>query len=1083
MNVIKVGAGAFTRRGYSARRALSPCAATSVLLTYGIVGQAFATDLPSSTTAYSLTAAGNPYVVDTGATIDTRSEGSTAISGNNGGTTWTLTNNGTVNGGYWALMFSQAATVNNNGQFFSPTTTALALFDGGAVTNAEGAVIAGKLDGIYVPKSSSSVVNAGSIAGDVFGLVNTQSRIHMPDGGTVSNLATGRIAGYGSAILAAPATTVTNAGIILSGGGPAIDLTEGSSSAGGFVTNSGAIGSTGGIAIRFGPNDDTLLITGTSSIVGIVDGGGHSPGGANTLILGGTAPGNFDLSSTGANAQYRNFDILRKQDASVWTLTGANGSDEIWQMTGGGFIVAGQLTGGIAATPQATALGVEVSSGGAIHALTGSAISLGAASRVVNSGSIDGHASRTATLSVQGAGSSIVNTGAITADGAGAPAIDIDAAGGTAALGNQAGATIASTQDVAVLGGSNVAVTNAGTLSGGRAAVRFNGSNDVLTLDTGSSVSGDLDGGNGAGNALVLQGTGRLSSPSYGFATLAMRGTDWTLANTASAGTTAIETGTLRVNGALTSPTVTVARGAALAGTGTVTGALITEGTIAPGDAIVAQAGTALPALPPLAVGTLHVAGTYTQSAGSYYQVDVSPSANDMIDVAGTATLNGGTVLARLRAASVSTSDTYTILTASAGLTGAFAGITTLNPFVRPSLAYDANHAYLVVKRGFELAGGTPNEIAVEGALDRGIAGLGSNQPPTRDFVTAALNLLNLEGSSAYAALDQLSAEAYTALLNANIDAARLTMSAIDARLADARGGSCTSSTQPAQVSASGDSRFCAWASLIGTTGRIGGYDTWLTQRIDLAGVSTGVDYRVAAPLTLGAALSYVHGNTSTDTLPAHGQFDSYQVALYASYVPGSYWLQSTIGYARNEDQMKRDIAFTDPSRTAQGDTGGNQYFASLRTGIDLSAGAIGVLSPFVGFDAQYVEASGLTESGADSIALAVQSASASAVRSLVGTQWRHAFDWFGRTWRFDASAAWAHEYGALTRAVNASFAGAPGSGFTVHGSGPARDAAQLGVGASIEIARHAQLFARYEGEFGARNVMHAGSVGFDYRW
>ncbi|MEM5382757.1 autotransporter domain-containing protein [Paraburkholderia phymatum] len=1083
MTTTNVKPETFARRGIPTRRTLSPCAATSILLTYGIIGQAFATDLPSSTTAYSLTAAANPYVVVAGATIDTRADGTTAISGSSANATWTLTNNGTVDGGFWALQFNQPATVNNNGVFFSPATTALALFGGGTVVNAAGAVIAGKLDGIYAAQSFGKVVNAGTIAGDVFGLVDSQSGIHMPDGGTVINLATGRIGGYGSAILAAPATTVMNDGTIASGSGPAIDLTAGTSNTGGFVANNGTIASSGGVAIRFGPNDDTLLITGASSISGTVDGGGQSAGGGNTLILGGTTAGKFDLSSIGANAQYRNFNILRKQDASVWTMTGTNSVDELWQMAGGGLVVAGQLTGGISAAPQSVGLDVEVASGGAIHAPTGSAVSLGAASRIANNGAIDGHADKISTLNVQGAGSSIVNTGIVTADGAGAPGISIDAQGGEAALINNVGASISSVQDVAVMGGSNVDIMNAGTLWGRSAAVRFTGSNDVLTLDTGSNVSGDLDGGNGANNALVLQGTGRLASPAYGFSSLAMRGVDWTLASTASAGTTTIETGTLRVNGALTSPTVTVASGAALAGTGTVTGALVTQGTIAPGDAIFAQGGTAAPALPPIAVGTLHVNGTYTQSAGSQYQMDVSPTANDMIDVTGPATLNGGTVLARLRAGSLSTSDTYTIVAASAGLTGAFAGVSTLNPFVRPSLAYDANHAYLVVKRGFRLAGGTPNEIAVEGALDRGIAGLASNAPRDRDFLTVAVDLLNLEGPAAYAALDQLSAEAYTALLNAHIDAVRLTTGAIDARLTDARSGSCSPSVQPAQVSGSGDSRFCSWAVLIGNTGKIGGYDTWLTQRIDLAGVTTGLDYRVAAPLTLGAALSYVHGNTSTDTLPVHGQFDSYQAALYASYVPGRYWLNTAIGYARNDDAMKRDITFTDPMRTAQGSTGGNQYFASRRTGIDLAAGAIGVLSPFVGFDAQYVEGSGFTESGADSVNLAVQSASASAVRSLLGTQWRHAFDWFGHAWRVDASAAWAHEYGALTRAINASFAGAPGSGFTVHGSGPARDAAQLGVGASIEIARRAQLFARYDVEFGARTVMHAGSVGFDYHW
>ncbi|MEI5996037.1 autotransporter domain-containing protein [Paraburkholderia bengalensis] len=1058
-----------------------------VVIVCGVIQQAGATDLTSSQTGYVLTSGGNPYVVVLGAIIDTRATGVTAID-SVAGSGWMLTNNGTVAGGYWALQFSQHATVVNNGQFISPITTAVALFGGADVTNHVGAVIAGKLDGVFVRGSTSTVVNAGDIAGDVVGLANTQAAIHMPDGGAITNLSTGRIAGSASAILSAPATTVINAGLIASGSKAAIDLTTGTSSMGGLVVNSGTImGGDSGTAILFGPHDDTLLITGTSSILGIVDGGAHDAGGANALILGGTTAGTFDLSSIGANAQYRNFDMLAKQDVGTWTLTGVSSVNQAWQIAGGNLIVAGQLSGGITAVPQATRIDVEIASGGAVHAQTGSAISLGAASRIVNGGTIDGHASDTATLTVQGGGSSIVNAGSISAVGAGSPAISLDTANGRVSVVNQAGAAISSEQGVAVLAGSHVVILNAGNLMGRDAAVRFTGSDDALTLVSGSNVTGDLDGGNGLGNALVLQGTGSLASRLYGFASLAMRGTDWSLAGDASVGNATVDTGTLRVNGTLGSTATAVAPAAAIAGTGTVEGALVVQGAIAPGNAVAAPLGTAVSALPALAVGTLHVAGSFAQAAGSRYVVDVLPTGNDLVDITGPATLQGGTVLARLRTTSFNRTDIYTIVAASAGVSGTFAGVSTLSPFVQPSLAYDADHAYLVVQRDFLHAGGTPNELAVEGALDHGIAAIGSGTPPSRDFLSVAADLVSIEGPAAYAALDQLGAESYAALLSAHVAASRQTTDAIQARLADARSSSCTKSTTPAarstQFPADGDTRICSWAALLGKTGSNGGYDTWLTQQIDLAGAIAGIDYRVAGPVTLGAALSYIHGNTSTDTLPVHGQFDSYQIALYGSYAPGRYWLQGALGYGRNDDQMKRDITFTIPSRTAQGKVDGNQYFASLQTGVDLDAGPVGVVSPFIGLEAQYVVLPAITETGADSVNLAVQSPSGSAVRSLLGAQWRRAIDWLGHQWRVDATAAWAHEYGALTRTIDASFSGAPNTGFTVHGSGLARDAAQIELGASVSLGRSTHLRVRYDGEFGGRSTSHAGSAGFDYRW
>ncbi|WP_181969844.1 autotransporter domain-containing protein [Paraburkholderia sp. DHOC27] len=999
-----------------------------------------ATDLTSSTTEYVLTAAGNPYTVVPGATIDTRALGVSAMDGERA-SSWTLTNNGTVAGGLFAVQLAGGfATIVNNGSFLSPYDTAIALFHGGQVTNLAGAVVAAKLDGIYANDPTSSVTNAGIIAGDLFGLVDTQSGVHLPSGGSVDNLPGGIIRGFASGILAAPATTVTNAGLISSSSGPALDLTAGTGTTGSVIINSGTIRGNGGVAIQFGPNDNTLQLTSTSVIDGVVQSDPQSSTNTDTLILAGTAPGSFDLASVGPTAQYRDFNVLMKQDASVWTLTGANTANQAWQISGGALIVAGQLTGSINAAQGANGVAVAVEAGGAIQADSGAAVTVSNGSVVTNDG------------------------------------------------------TIVSRAGAAVVAGSGVSLSNAGTLTGNGVAVRFTGSNDTMTLDTGSIVSGDLNGGNGAGNALILQGSGTLASPVYGFATLTMSGAAWTLSgNAAMTSATRLDSGTLQLDGVLTAPTVALASAAALTGTGTVDGALVAHGTVTPGDAVVPQVipvSVYVPTPLPLSIGTLDVNGTYTQSAGSRYVLEVAPGGNDLIDVNGDAALQGGTVVARLRAASFSLVDTYRILTASQGVTGSFTAVETLNPFVQPSLVYDANNVYLQVKRGFQNAGGTPNQIAVEAALDHGVAGIASHAPPSADFLTIAADLVSLEGPSAYAALDQLSAEAYAALPNAHFLAAQTDMNAIDARLVDTHGNhTCAQAEISAPGSAengmasTGDARLCSWAAILGDTARIGGYDTWLTQQIDMAGAIAGLDYRLTPPLTLGAAFAWLHGNTSTDSLPVHSEFDSYQAMLYGSYVPGLYWLDTMLGYARNDDQMKRSILFTDPSRTAQGDANGNQYFASLRTGVDLPVGAMGVITPFAGLEAQYVELSGLNETGAGAVDLQLPGSSASAVRSLLGTQWRKTLAWAGRQWRFDVQAAWVHAYGALTRSVDASFKGAPSSSFVVHGSGPARDAAQLALSASVTLGQHARAFLRCGGEFGAHDNAITGVAGIAYLW
>jgi len=831
--------------------------------------------------------------------------------------------------------------------------------------------------------------------------------------------------------------------------------------------------------------------------------------GSNVSILnsgsiaatGGNGAGIVIQAPTGAAS------LTNAQGGSITSAGGAavQAGSNVSILNSGSIAATGGNGAGIAIDAPTGAASLTNEQGGSIASAGGVAVQAGSNVSIVNAGSIaatggngagmtiDASTGPTTLLNKQGgsiksaagvaveAGSnvSITNAGSIAAEGANGTGVAIDASTGSASLTNEQGGSITSAGGAAVQAGSNVSVYNAGTLAGNGAAVSFTGSNNRLTLDSGSQVSGDLDGGSGSANALVLQGSGTLSSRTYGFSTLAMQGIDWTVSSSVQVGSSsAIEGGTLRLTGTLTSPLITVAPGATLTGTGTLNGALTLQGVIAPG--VTGTAATTV--LQPLAIGTLSVIGSYIQTAGSRYEANVSPQGIDLISVDGTATLQGGTVQARLRTELFTPSDTYKIISTTSGLNGTFSGITVSNPFVLPTLVYDANNAYIHVQRGFQFAGGTPNQIAVEAALDHGVAGIGAGALPTRDFLSITGDLLNLEGSSAYAALDQLGAEAYTAFPNAHFEAARLGMDAIDSRLTVARTTGACSAGETTALPAGG-ARACSWISVLGSTGSTGGYDTWLGQQTSLAGVISGVDYRVAPQFTLGAALVAVHGNTSTDTLPVHGQFDSYQAALYGSYVPGAYWLQATIGYARNDDEMKRSLFFTDTPRTALGNADGNQYFASLRNGVDLPMAKFGVFTPFVALEMQSVESQALTETGADSVNLAVSGNTANSIRSLLGAQWRKDVDWVGRAWSLDAQLAWAHQYGMQTQAINASFEGAADSGFTVHGSGPARDMAQVGVGARVELGRQIHAFLRYDGEFGGGGHTHAGSAGIDYRW
>ena len=149
------------------------------------------------------------------------------------------------------------------------------------------------------------------------------------------------------------------------------------------------------------------------------------------------------------------------------------------------------------------------------------------------------------------------------------------------------------------------------------------------------------------------------------------------------AGTFAVQQGTATINASLAAATINIGPQGSLTGNGPVTGNVIHSGTLSPGNSI----------------GTLNNTGNFTQTAGSIYQLEVNNlGQSDRVNVAGAATLQGGTVNFVPLTNSFAAQQTYTILSATGGVNGAYSGVQSSNyAFLFPSLSYDANNVYLNV--------------------------------------------------------------------------------------------------------------------------------------------------------------------------------------------------------------------------------------------------------------------------------------------------------------------------------------------------------------------------------------------------
>ena len=167
-----------------------------------------------------------------------------------------------------------------------------------------------------------------------------------------------------------------------------------------------------------------------------------------------------------------------------------------------------------------------------------------------------------------------------------------------------------------------------------------------------------------------------------------------------------MQAGGLQVDGSL-GGFLDVLAGATLSGTGTL-GSVDNAGTISPGGSI----------------GTLTLTGDYVHRDGATYRVDIDADGNsDLLDIAGSATIEGGDVQVAGVPGQYGGVTRYTIVDADGGVSGTYDALSDSLLFLDLVLAYDPNHVYLDVLRNDTAFGslcgtGSFNQCEVAKTLD-----------------------------------------------------------------------------------------------------------------------------------------------------------------------------------------------------------------------------------------------------------------------------------------------------------------------------------------------------------------------------
>ncbi|NOW48330.1 autotransporter-associated beta strand protein [Novosphingobium sp. SG751A] len=878
------------------------------------------------------------------------------------------------------------------------------------------------------------------------------------------------------------------------------------------------------------PNPYTNAIGGTDITLGAgaglnVDPYGGAPVSSQAIALYGTNGvlnarfGSTIVSATGITGVVAGANTTVNMDGAIMVYNGGTGislgQGATLNLTSLGLVnVSGAQVNGGQAAIQITGTGATVNIDGTAYSSTSSANSItsNAAISLISRDLFANTVRGTATINVNAtgrvvsigtatpaviltSGSSLNIAGLVSASASNA--IDYrGTAGGTASVNVLAGGTVQSSGSTAIIGSTGAMdLTVAGTVDAGGAAtaIQLGSANDTVTLLTGSSVKGAIDGGGGT-NTLTLtgNGTGQLGATAN-FSTVAINSGIWTLSAPLSpvngiaiaSGATGIgsagqwgnaisNSGTLTFNqsanetysgtltgsgqlvktglGSLTLGNQSGFTGATLISAGrlVMAGAMPSAVTVASGGTlagngsvaglIVQSGGTVSPsAASGSGVGTLNVAGNFTQASGSTYAALVNGGNASKITVSGAASLASGSKLV-ITTQNAVYGQSYTLLSAAGGVSGQY---TVVQSDIAYRLTYDANNVAVTFGRSnaamLALAQGANQQ-----GMANGLIGLSSS-----NALYAAL-ALTPDDATLRAAYPQLTGDLHGAVRAAILHAADMLTETALARTGTHQSG------------------WRLWGQLQGSTGNstgLGGATP--VSRQSIGGVM-GLENGLGA-VTLGLAAGYRHTRLNAATGTA--SVNTPEVLAYARAALRGLSLQGGLGYVWASNHVSRQVSFTGFSDSDQASYKGNVLHGFGEIGVPVALGG-GVVTPFVAGRVYRLSTDGFAEQGG-----------AAALQGEARTRWSEMTELGARLATPVAGGisaqgrvAWQHRYGASQGRTTLGFV-AGGQSFAVSGADLSRNAAAFDLGLNWAGAKGVVLDVGYHGVLGEQGVDHAGRV------
>jgi subtilase-type serine protease len=626
-------------------------------------------------------------------------------------------------------------------------------------------------------------------------------------------------------------------------------------------------------------------------------------------------------------------------------------------------------------------------------------------------------------------------------------------------------------------------VTNTGTLTAsapGAAAISVAG-DDVMNSGT-IQATGTNSVGITSGTYGAITNTGTISATGAGSTAVQMTGSFGTLLN---AGLISAAPGAVAIGSNSTSV------GTVVVNTGTIDGQVaIAAGPYArfenSGWMGISAAGA----------GVTHTtSGMFAQTSLGTLALRVgSNGVSDQLVVNGQAQL-AGTALTVFQPG-ITFAKSYTLVSATNGLTGTFGTLSTQNlpGFLSGSLGYSPTSVTLNLQASLaRLSGLGDHQRSVGRALDTAFnAGPGLGAMPalfslTADQLPYALTVLSGSNASVGLSTDMAAGSQFTSLMTSR----SLTRHA-DQQTAEL--AACEQAPACQATANEAPSNWSAWATAFG-----GGQ--WLNAeptsgapaaQQSIGGGAFGSDYHIGPQTVVGAAAGVSVSNYGVSYTSANGRATGAHFGIYGLHDMGTFYVNGALAYNRFDGSATRVIAGIGSTETEKSSAVSSQLAGRLEVGrpfevAKFETGQVGV-TPFVALQpAQlwtpaYTEWS-VTQNGAPGVfALSYQAQGTTSLPTFLGAQLDGETVVNARPLKGWFRAAWVHEF-LPDRGVTAGFTVLPGSTFSVDGARAASNAARFDLGVKYAVGNQTSLFANGNVELSDRGQSVGATVGLRIVW